>query len=78
MKKLFIALIIFLPNLSNAQEKTKKEEKTNSTKVDAWSGATQYGNYTQQVKGNISGRIIHEKTKKPLEFATISLFNKKK
>ncbi|MAW21005.1 MAG: hypothetical protein CMD16_01245 [Flavobacteriales bacterium] len=72
-----LIILLTLPFFSIAQEKNQK--KPNKPKVDANSGATWKRDAKQEklFKGFISGRIKDSETKKPLEFATVSIIKKR-
>ncbi len=76
MKKWIISLLL-IPNLLIAQKSNENEVK--KAKVDASSGATWNGNSQKEklFKGTISGKVIDDQTKKPLEFASVSLTDSK-
>ena len=76
MKKLFI-IFLLIPTLIVAQD--AKKQKENKPKVDATSGSTEttYTKKEKLFKGSISGKVKVTESKKPLEFATVSLTGKK-
>ena len=76
MKNILIILLL-LPFFSLSQERNQK--KSNQPKVDATSGSTEtaYTKKEKLFKGFISGKVKDTESKNPLEFATVSLTEKR-
>jgi len=76
MKNILIILLL-IPFFSLSQERNQK--KSNQPKVDATSGSTEtaYTKKEKLFKGFISGKVKDTESKNPLEFATVSLTEKR-